>query len=174
TLARRVRTTAGRLLDLSETAQKLERNLDVPDDREPVDLRSLADRVADEIGGEHPEASITVTAPDSLVVDSSPRLETALWELVDNAAKHAGESPTVGIEIDTRGEQAVVRVTDDGPGLPELERSVLESGEETPLVHGSGLGLWLIYWIVTGVDGTLEVVDPTTPGTAIEIRLPKQ
>ncbi|MFO7834175.1 MAG: ATP-binding protein [Halohasta sp.] len=59
------------------------------------------------------------------------------------------------------------------PGLPELERSVLQSGEETPLVHGRGLGLWLVYWIVTGVDGTVSVTEPRQTGTTIELRLAK-
>jgi len=66
----------------------------------------------------------------------------------------------------------VIRVDDDGPGLPEAERAVLESGSETPLVHGQGLGLWLVYWVVTGLDGDVEVVE-FRDGTTVEVRLPR-
>jgi len=173
TLAKRVRTTSDRLLDLSETAQKLEETLDGPIERQPLDLRPLAERVRDQLGGAYPDASITVTAPETAVVDSAPRLETAVWELVDNAAKHAGEAPDIEIGIQETETHYELSVRDDGPGLPELERSVLESGEETPLVHGRGLGLWLVYWIVTGVDGTVSVTEPREIGTTIELRLPK-
>lgn len=173
TLARRVRTTSDRLLDLSETAQKLEKNLELSSERQPIDLSPLVDRVVDQLSGQYPAASITVTAPETAVVESAPRLETALWELVDNAAKHAGETPSIEIEIVDTETHLELSVRDDGPGLPELEQSVLESGEETPLVHGRGLGLWLIYWIVIGVGGTLEVTEPQTLGTTIELRLPK-
>ena len=62
-------------------------------------------------------------------------------------------------------------MSDSGPGLPELERAVLETGEETPLIHGQGLGLWLSYWIVTTLDGEIEVSE-AAQGTTIEIRLP--
>ena len=172
TLAKRVRTTSDRLLDLSETARKLEATFDSPSETEPLDIGAVADRVADQLDAAHPAASITVSAPDGAVVESSPRLETAVWELVDNAAKHAGEAPTVEIEVWETDTHISVAVRDDGPGLPELERSVLESGEETSLVHGQGLGLWLVYWIVTGVDGTVEVIDSQRPGTTIELRLP--
>ncbi|MEA1930636.1 MAG: ATP-binding protein [Euryarchaeota archaeon] len=173
TLAKRVRTTSDRLLDLSETAQKLEETLDGPIEQQAIDLRALAERVADQLGGAYPDASITVSGPETAVVDSAPRLETAVWELVDNAAKHTGDLPSIEIRIDETESQYELSVQDDGPGLPELERSVLQSGEETPLVHGRGLGLWLVYWIVTGVDGTVTVTEPQRPGTTIELRLPK-
>jgi len=172
TLARRVRTTSDRLLDLSETAQKLERSLDSPGEHEQLDVVALVDRVVDQLGEAYPHASITVSGPNSAVVNSSPRLETAVWELVENAAKHAGDAPAVGVEIVETDTHVTVSVRDDGPGLPELERSVLQSGEETSLVHGRGLGLWLVYWIVTGVAGNVTVVEPQHTGTTIELRLP--
>jgi len=171
-LANRVRTTSSRLLDLSETAQKLENNLETPSKRTPLDLRAMVDRVIDQHRETYPDASITVSAPEQVVLESSPRLETAIWELVDNAAKHAGETPTVDIEIDRSDTEVSCVVRDDGPGLPELERSVLESGEETPLVHGRGLGLWLVYWIVTGLDGSVSVIDPHNGGSAVRLRVP--
>ncbi len=172
-LAKRVRTTSGRLLDLSETAQKLEANLDLPDKRQSLDLCALANRVVDQHQNAYPGASIEVSAPEQVVVESSPRLETALWELVDNAAKHAGETPAVSIEIEQTETHVVCTVRDDGPGIPELERSVLESGEETSLVHGRGLGLWLVYWIVTGLDGSVSVVDAHSGGSTVQLRLPQ-
>jgi len=172
TLATRIRTTSDRLLDLSETAQKLEKTLESPNEQEPQDLVGLVDRVTDQLDREYPDASITVTGPDNAVVESPPRLETALWELVDNAAKHAGETPEIEITIAETDTHIELSVSDNGPGLPRLERSVLESGKETPLVHGRGLGLWLVYWIVTGVGGTVTVTDPQQKGTTIELRLP--
>jgi len=172
-LANRVRTTSGRLLDLSETAQKLEANLDIPSERQTLDLRGMVDTVVGQQREAYPNASITLTAPDQALIESSPRLETALWELVDNAAKHAGETPEVTIEIERTDSHVVCLIQDDGPGIPELERSVLESGEETSLVHGRGLGLWLVYWIVTGLDGSVSVIDSHSGGSTVQLRLPQ-
>jgi len=50
-----------------------------------------------------------------------------------------------------------------------MERQVLEAGRETPLEHGSGLGLWLVNWIVTGLGG--EVTTTVDGGTTVTVRL---
>jgi two-component sensor histidine kinase len=47
---------------------------------------------------------------------------------------------------------------------------VLETGRETPLEHGEGLGLWLVNWIVTGLGGT--VTANTDDGTTVRLSLP--
>lgn len=170
-LAQRIHNTADRLIDLSETVQKLEENIDSPPQLEPIDVVPLVTRVVTQIDEAHSDASITIDASDTAVAQTAPRLETAIWELVDNAATHAGDTPTIEVEVCVTANDVVIRVIDDGPGLPDLERSVLLSGEETPLVHGKRLGIWLVYWIVTSLDGELDVLEDR-PGAAIEIQLP--
>lgn len=66
-----------------------------------------------------------------------------------------------------------LRVIDDGPGMAEQERVILDEGAETPMVHGSGLGLRLVYWIVTEHDGTTETTVPDGE-TEISIELPRR
>ncbi|PSQ47632.1 hypothetical protein BRD19_09035 [Halobacteriales archaeon SW_7_65_23] len=67
---------------------------------------------------------------------------------------------------------AEVRIADDGPGLDEAEREVLATGTETPLIHGSGLGLWLVYWIVSRHDGDIET-ETTSDGTTMTLSVPR-
>lgn len=166
----RIVETTDRLMSLAESARTLEQNLESPPDVEPIDVVPVVERAATQVDARYPDAAVSVETPDSALALGAPRLETAVWELVDNAAKHAGDQPSVTIEV-TTGERVGIRVADDGPGLPDIERSVLATGEETPLVHGRGLGLWLVYWIVETLDGTLDV--RVADGTRIEIRLPR-
>jgi len=170
TYARTIRETGEHLMRLSETARKLEANLDAPPDVDSIDIVPVVNRVATQIAERYPDASITVTTPESATAKSAPRLETAVWELLDNAANHAGEEPSISVGVQVRDDETAVLIEDDGPGLPEQERDVMVSGDETPLVHGSGLGLWLVYWIVESLDGDLTVLD-TEDGTSIEIAL---
>jgi PAS domain S-box-containing protein len=169
--ATHIKAAANRLLNLSETAQQIEQNRDLSDELAPLDIVPVIERVTSECKMRYADGSITVATPETAVAETLPRVETALFELIDNAAKHGGDPASVDVEVGVTDLRIVVRVSDNGPGLPNTERAVLDTGEETPLAHGQGLGLWLSYWIVTSVDGEIEVVE-YEQGTTIEIRLP--
>ena len=162
---------ANRLLTLSEAAQQIEQNRDLSGELEPLDIVPIVEGITSEYRLRYPDGSISVDAPERAVAKTLPRVETALFELIDNAAKHGGSPVAIDVEVEVNDLRVVVRVSDGGPGLPELERTVLETGEETPLVHGRGLGLWLSHWLVMTVDGEIGV-EESEHGTTIEIRLP--
>lgn len=164
-------SAANRLLDLSESAQVIEENRELSAELEPTDMVPVVERLVTQLETQYPAASVSVDMPETAVAKTLPRIEIALWELVDNAAKHGGEQPSIEIGVAVEPTVVRLRIGDDGPGLPEIERSVLTSGEETQLVHGRGLGLWLVYWITTNLDGDVEMTAAET-GTTVEIRLP--
>ncbi|WP_197409880.1 ATP-binding protein, partial [Haloferax profundi] len=64
-----------------------------------------------------------------------------------------------------------IHVTDNGPGIPDTELTVLESGTETPLQHISGLGLWLVHWIIDRSNGRLRFAENQPRGTVAIVRL---
>jgi PAS domain S-box-containing protein len=170
--ARRILDTTDRLTDLSESARKIEETRDESPELQSYDLVPLLREVVGRVESQYPNASISVSAPETAVARTQPRIETAIFELVENAAKHGGDSATIDVEVEIDGKRLVIRITDDGPGLPETERAMLETGTEDPLEHGSGLGLWLAYWIVTTLEGTVDIID-TERGTTVELRLPR-
>ena len=63
-------------------------------------------------------------------------------------------------------------VEDDGPGIPDHEVAAIESGRETALEHGSGLGLWVIEWSASVLGATVTYANRTPRGTRVTIRLP--
>jgi len=170
--ADRIIETANRLLDLAESAREIEANRDQSPDVEPVDVVPIVEERVRQLRERYPEATVTVDSPETAVVQALPRLETALWELLDNAAKHGGDDPSVAVEIRDTDDRILIAIADDGPGLPESERQVLATGAEEPLVHGQGLGLWLAYWLVGNFDGEITIPE-YQQGTRVEVRLPK-
>ena len=141
-------------------------------------VRALLMRVAKEFEDRHPGARVVVDAPaEPLYVNADVRLKMALSELVNNAVVHNNRAtPEVQLTTETvvdDGQQAVaVVITDNGPGIPKHERDAIESGEETPLQHGTGLGLWLVYWAMSLLGGDIHI-DDADPGTRIALRLPQ-
>ncbi|MFC7041557.1 sensor histidine kinase [Halonotius sp. GCM10025705] len=142
------------------------------------DVQALLMRVAREFEDRHPGARVVVDAPEeSLYVNADVRLKMALSELVNNAVVHNNRAtPEVQLTTETvvrDGEPAVeIVITDNGPGIPKHERKAIESGEETPLQHGTGLGLWLVYWAMSLLGGDIHI-DDAEPGTRIALRLPQ-
>ncbi len=162
---------ADQLLDLTESARKIEQTKNRPADLETHDVVPILEAAISRVETQYPTAAITITAPESAIALTLPRIETAFFELLENAAKHSGDAPSIAVTVDIEMERLSITIADDGPGLPESEREVLATGVEDPLVHGSGLGLWLAYWIVTTLDGEIEVLD-TDQGTTTRLNLP--
>ena len=101
----------------------------------------------------NPEAAITTDLLDEESVQVPATLLEAVRELTENAVA-ATTNPSVEVGLASPDDGWVeVGVRDDGPGLLEMETSVLETGEETPLSHGQGLGLWMVQMIVTQAGG---------------------
>ena len=161
-----------------------------------VELVEVVERVAEQVGAQYPEAMIDLDAPTNARVLAAEQIDRAIEELVTNAIEHNDQStPTVTISIEFeplnqveqrttagqmtssspwRGDREIVLVVeDDGPGIPELERQLLEDpGGADELSHSSGLGLWLVYWIVRRSGGEITYEDRSPRGSRIVIHLP--
>jgi PAS domain S-box-containing protein len=170
-MAQRIADTADRVTALGEKAQRLETVVRESERAASVDAAEAVQHAGERLRNAHPEATVTVDVADGAAVVTTPRLETAVWELCENAVRHAGPAPSVKLSVtELEGGTVRIAVSDDGPGLPETEREVLRSGRETPLTHGDGLGLWLVNWVVTGAGGRLSVA--VDDGTTVTLDLP--
>ena len=164
--------TIDSLIELSEKARKLDHIIGEDTDPETADLSALAESVAGTVACRYPEATIEVDTEASVTGQVFPSIERALTELVENAAKHGGETPSIRMGVEAVSNDIEIEIIDDGPGIATHEVSVLENGAESPLIHGSGLGLWLAHWIVTSHGGSIEAT-VSEAGTTMTVRLPE-
>ncbi|MBN2055391.1 HAMP domain-containing histidine kinase [bacterium] len=97
-------------------------------------------------------------------------LRSALSNLVTNAVE---ASPTdVEVSIGREGTDAVIRISDKGPGLPDSVRENLFKPHVTTKTDGSGMGLYLARQLVEGaLNGRLLLMDAPAGGVIAEIRL---
>jgi two-component system C4-dicarboxylate transport sensor histidine kinase DctB len=105
------------------------------------------------------------------------RLEQVLVNLLANAldAVRASEERAVSVRAQARGDRAVIRVSDTGPGLaPEVREHLFEPFFTTkPVGEGVGLGLVISAHIVQEWGGVLRAL-PSARGAEFEIDLPLQ
>jgi signal transduction histidine kinase len=165
--------TGRKLTSLSEKARQIQNALDTAEETEPVDAAAVARRSVDAQREEFPDVEIRTEIPDEEVSAAAvPALELAVENVIENAAKHNdAEEPLVDVSVSGTDERVFLSVADTGPGIPEQERNVLTKGRETALEHGSGLGLWLVYWVVDRSEGTLRFDDNEPRGSIVTMTL---
>ena len=114
------------------------------------------------------------TAPDLPRVHGFGSELNQVWEkLIDNAIDAAEPQGTVAVTATGRGDSVIVRVSDNGPGIPENIRPRIFDPFFTtkPVGQGSGLGLYLARRVVQSHHGELEFT--SQPGrTVFRVQLP--
>lgn len=175
-VAATIRKQAAELADLGERARDVEQMFRKGTaEPEPVDVVPVVERAVDRIAARHPEAEFVTDLPESEPALAHPLVETAVWNLIENAVVHNDAAPP-RIEVTvSRTEEPVdhvaIRIEDNGPGIPQEEVAVIERGYETALEHTSGLGLWLANWIVEESDGQLRFDSSEMGGAAVHVLL---
>lgn len=164
---------------LSKQAKNLQRALTSDaTSRESCDIVTIVERIRDDLQRQYPATAISLTAPETAWVAVDCSIELAIREVIENAINHAGQADSsIDIDVSLSGEQSAsgsveLTVADEGPGIPEQERVAIERGEETQLQHGSGLGLWLVKWVLNHNGGTVSITDNQPQGTVVTLTLP--
>jgi PAS domain S-box-containing protein len=176
--ARRIRETADKLVDLSKTAQEIERIIDRDLTTEPIDPGSVVRDLVEKYREAYPDAEIDLHELEAVGVYADRRLRTALEHLLENALKYTDDvTPHVQISIGTDDEAPEwvrIDIEDNGSGIPDREWNVIVGDREiTQLEHGTGLGLWLVKWLVDAYGGDLDYTDSDLGGSTVTIWLRK-
>jgi signal transduction histidine kinase len=96
-----------------------------------------------------------------------------LRNLLDNAVRHA--TSRVSVEVRQIDRTAVLRIADDGPGIPVEDRNrifdrfVRLDSDRSRQGGGAGLGLAIVAEIVAAHGATIRVDDPPTGGTVFTV-----
>jgi signal transduction histidine kinase len=172
--ATRIERASGRINSLAERFREFEEAIQHDDLSEPVDVRSVAEDLCEEYADSYPDATIEVSGDDEAIVGNHMAVRMLFEIPLENALQYNDQAePTVSFDIRrSDAGEVTVRLADDGPGLPEVERRVLERGEETPLHHGTGVGLWTLHWLMTRLGGDVSFSENDPSGTVVELTFP--
>ncbi|QSG07693.1 sensor histidine kinase [Halapricum desulfuricans] len=165
---------ADRLATLAEKANLLRGvSAQSADHRVEQDLSRAITDICAQYRSDYPDATIAFDGPENLRTLVPARLGFAITELLENAVVHGGPGATVTIELTADSEAIRVVVADDGPGLPDSERTAVKGDVEDVLAHSEGVGLWLVRLIVEKAGGRLSVSESSLSGTAVTLSVPR-
>jgi two-component system phosphate regulon sensor histidine kinase PhoR len=146
------------------------------------DLRDLLQGVLDELSGMLRErgqrVAVDITA-DAAVIRADPaRLHDIIRNLVANASRYAPEGTVVGIDVERADGRAVIRVLDEGPGIPTedltrvFERFYRVDKSRARDPGGTGLGLAIVKHLVELHGGRVWAENRPEGGARFSVELP--
>jgi len=126
------------------------------------------------------QISVEASLPDDLpMVTGDPyRLRQMIGNLLENAIKYSAAGGRVEISAEGEGDQVILRVNDNGPGIPTSEQPYLfdkffRASNVPEDVTGTGLGLSIVKSIVDNHHGRIWVDSKIGQGSTFTVVLPK-
>ncbi|MFO7292988.1 MAG: GAF domain-containing sensor histidine kinase [Actinomycetes bacterium] len=145
-------------------------------DLEQVDLAKVAAQVVEVARTRFPAHRFALRAEEPVTIEGDLlRLHRVIANLVDNAAIHGPSGGLVTIEVSEEPGEALLAVSDRGPGVPPADRDrIFERFVRLDGSHaGTGIGLYLVKALVDAHGGKVTVTDAPGGGARFEVRLPK-
>jgi signal transduction histidine kinase len=141
----------------------------------PISVEPSLSSAAASVRAAHPDATVTVGTTPSVPIHATARLELLFEHLLENAVVHDDDAtPTVRVEAWATDRDVRVRIVDEGPGLPAVQRRLVEEGTPPEMDDPrSGFGLAITRLIADDMDADLSVETPVADGhgTAVTVSL---
>jgi PAS domain S-box-containing protein len=146
---------------------------------EHVDVGALAESVLASARSRLTAHRLELDAAGELpaVVADEQKLRQVLMNLVDNATKYTPSGSRVDVSVASERERVVVRVRDEGPGIPPAERGrIFEKfyrldPDHVSGVAGTGLGLYISRQLVERMGGEIWVEPEERRGATFAVAL---
>ena len=118
------------------------------------------------------------TGGDCRVLATKGEVHQVIYNLTDNAVKYSGSHGSVRVELRRDGNDVVLTVADNGPGIPEedlprvFERFYRVDKARSRAAGGTGLGLSIVQDTVTKQGGTVSAANRPEGGAVFTVRWP--
>ncbi|WP_416839384.1 PAS domain S-box protein [Haloferax sp. DFSO52] len=166
------------VVELTQTVGELMSALlkDEPDEPSSVSVKRLLESEVNSLAHGYPDAEVRVEGeiPPTRVY-ANQMLDSVFRNVLNNAIQHnRSDTPEVVVRATEDDDHLVVRIADNGPGIPEIQRrTVFGKGKRGLESSGTGLGLYLVHSLIEQYGGRIDVSENEPSGTVFEIHLRK-
>lgn len=152
-----------------------------PIELQPFDLRELVEEMGDEAEMYAEQADVRFELGETVeaFIEADPlRIRRVLLNLIDNAVKYNTTHGLVRLSMRIEDDAVAVAVEDSGIGIPAealprlFERFYRVNDGGTQGTRGTGLGLYLVHWIIKNHGGSIDVASIPGEGSVFTVRLP--
>lgn len=142
----------------------------------------LLDIIEDaEILSEAKKITLTHTVEKDVMIDiDSSKMHQALLNIIENSIKYTDKEGQVAISLTTDQQYVVIQVKDNGVGMSEEEipyifdRFYRADISRSSIIHGTGIGLAIVKWILEGHESITTVSSKPDEGTVFLMKIPKK
>ncbi len=144
--------------------------------RERINVKKLLDAAVDRIAKRAEEKNISIVRNyKNLYITTDPVVLEAFINIIDNAVKYSPENSKVEIEVVPERTTIIVRIKDEGPGIPdEFKEEIFERFKRRSNQHGMGLGLAVAKHLVEMNNGRIWIEDNKPRGSIFNVELPRK
>jgi len=143
----------------------------------PIDIVDVVETEAERVRKMADGVTVDANLPEDATVLADDLLTDVVGNVLTNAVEHNDtDTPELVVSVqDPDDENAVtVRVADNGPGIPDSEKSrVLNRGETGQQSGGTGFGMYFASSMVDAYGGSVRIEDNDPRGTVVVMEIPQ-
>jgi signal transduction histidine kinase len=139
----------------------------------PVRLDTVIESEVRDVSQSYDDSTVTMGDVPRVSVKGNKMLSSVFRNILENAIRHNDcEVPEVDISAQKRVNRVEVRISDNGPGIPEsIREDIFGKGEKGLQSNGTGIGLYLVNQLVEEYGGEVWVEDNDPRGAVIVVEL---
>jgi len=142
-----------------------------------VNLSSVLEDRVTTLETTYPDITVTTDIPEETTARADDMLGNLLGNVLDNAVEHNDTAqPHLDVSVTERDRFVVVRIADNGPGVPDEQKETIFRRGNRGLKEsdiGSGFGLFFVDTVMEKYGGDVTVSDNEPRGAIFELSFPK-
>lgn len=168
--AAQILESSQKLTNHTEKAREVEEIVQKKQVTKTVSLETIVSTAVDAYSADTAESTIEADIHD-VDITAINGIGAAVRNAIENALEHNPSPVHVEITSDVSEDTVTLHIADDGTGIPESDLEAINSEAESKLTHGSGVGLWLMKWVVEKSHGSLTLRN-SDDGVCVDMCLP--